>query len=159
MANIKLGNGYDESRSSLSITTDGGAGLNVDAGARYDKAQQDVVIHHSESAQLPQKASRARQGAIGRSDPPPNQLSAARIWAIGSFFIIAVAALATVYTIVAQNVSLFALPIVVVAALLCVYLIALFLVSKENEKGIVGFQKVLTEYIKLIVGKSRKVPH
>jgi Flp pilus assembly protein TadB len=155
MAIIKLGDGYDDSKSSLSITTDGGAGLNVDGGARHDRAQQDVVVRHAESPQL--APDMRIQQPFDQTRPNQNQLRAVRVWAIGSFFLVAVAVLVAVYAVVARSVSPVALPIVIGAALLCVYLIALFLVPRENERGVVGFQALLIEFLKIVVGgKSMK---
>ena len=132
MTKLNFGDGYDHSTSSITIDTDGGSGLEVNGGARHDYARQDVVVHHDEK-----KSS-----------------GSARVWAVGSFFVIGVVVLVAVIGAAAHFMSPVTLVVVIGAALLCMYLVALFLVPRENAGGVAGFGKLLGDYLKLIAGKA-----
>ncbi len=154
MAKIELGNGYDDSKSSLEVFTDGGPGLTVKGGDRHDRATQDVRIEHasgrprSDSEGDGRNESSAR--ANGRGGSGPARSGAGRVWAVGSFLLVTAGIVVTLYAVVARAISPLALPIVIAAALLCTYLVALFVVPAENAKGVAGFQKPLSEFLKLL---------
>lgn len=159
MAEIKLGKGYDDSKSSLLVVTDGGSGLSVSGGDRHDRAIQDVEIRHA-TGTLPAAANSVtanRAPNPNTSKGPTDVSEGSRVWATGSFIVIAACTLLAVYAVVAKSVSPIALPIVIAAALVCTFLVALFVVPQGNKGAVVGFQKTLSGFLKLLkLGRGKK---
>jgi Flp pilus assembly protein TadB len=155
MATINIGEGFDQTKARVDVKTDGGAGLTVDVGNRHQQAELDLNVSHDERgrhrAPAPSVASTPRTVAASEATA-----SGSRIWAVGSFLLVAISVVACVAVLIARSVSMLALPVVLGAALLLFYLIALFLVPPTNAKGVARFQAVLAEYVKLLVGSRSK---
>lgn len=153
MAQITLGNGYDQSKSALSVTTDGGDGLVVNAGDRHDQSTQEVVVNHMTLHAMPLLDNEAKQTC---AKPLTNHPRATRIWALGSFVVVSFILVVAVLAVVAHGLSPIVLPMVLIVSLLVLYLVTLFLVPQDNAKGVIGFQKVLIEYLSILRGVSRQ---
>lgn len=132
MANITFGNGYDDSRSSVTVDTYGSSDLNVQLGERHQHAAQSVKIH----------------------DTPVETSRSSRAIAVAATIVIGSVILIATFAVVARAVSPVALPIVIGAALLCTYLVALVVAPKENASGLARFDKLLLAFFKLLGGRN-----
>jgi Flp pilus assembly protein TadB len=159
MTDIKLGAGYDDSKSSLLVVTDGGSGLSVSGGDRRDRATQDVEVRHAagSAASSPGNVPTKRSATRNTPTKAAEASEGSRVWVTGSFIVIAACVLIAVYSVVAKAVSPIALPLVIAAALVCTFLVALFVVPKANQGAVVGFQKTLAGFLRLLkLGGNKK---
>jgi hypothetical protein len=149
MTELKFGDQHDKSKAQFHITTASSSATKVEVGSQYDQSTREVTIRDSSTGTTQRPAISA---AAKEQLPNPNQ-----IWTSGSFFLIALLISAVTFAALAKKLEWYAVPAVIVAALLAVYLLALILMPKSglSEKG---FQKLMLKFMSVALGGHERSP-
>lgn len=151
MTKYDIGNGYDKSHIEVNFTTTGDSNLHVSQGDLYDEASADIHINdqgHSASPASPDD--RRASAPLPRPEVFWHGIARAAMILVG--LVITLTALAVASSIV----TAWALPIVIVAALLGAYLLALVIMPGNERAELTGFGGVLSTFVKAALRPADK---
>lgn len=147
MAEIRLGQQFDDSKSHLDVTTDGGGGLLVSSGDLHDRSAQSVRVGHATSGHDGTRAA--------APTPEGDRQSSSRIRAVGVILIAAIAVTVTSFGVVANQVRPVFVPLVIAAAVVVLYLTALAILPPQSARGIAKFGSTLRDFMQLVLGQAK----
>jgi hypothetical protein len=137
---FRLGDGYDKSRTRVQLTTTGESNLYVRGGDLHQEASAEVTI--DDRGYSVDRPDARRAGPVPSPSAFWQGISRAAMILFG--LVVTLTALA----VASSKVTAWALPLVIAAALLGTYLLAL-VVMPANERGhLKGFGGVLSTFIK-----------
>jgi hypothetical protein len=156
MTKLKLGNQYDDSKSELKLDTDGATNLSVEGGDLRNRSTQTVdVIDRGQPTTAGGSNSSTAKRATSVSPTTPHVRSSRRIWAVGSFLLLALLVVAAVLAAIARLVSPLMVPLIVVASIVLLYIVAIAVLPSGSGRRMLKASSIISEFMKLVfAGRS-----
>jgi Flp pilus assembly protein TadB len=141
MTKVRLGDGYDKSHTNLKLTTMGESKLHVRGGDLHQQASADVTIEDRGYS----PSSPDSNDMKPRRPSPPHALWSGIARAV--MILVSLVVILTALAVVSSKVTAWALPLVVAAALIGTYLLALVVMPAHERNDLKGFTPVLSAFV------------
>lgn len=137
MARIRTGKQHGHSKSEIDLALRPQSTLEFESGDLHDNSKQSLKVQET-----PGEEAMAAQG-------PASGGTSTEFWAKGTFLVVAFAAIGAVIGAIAQRQKWYAVPVVVVGAIIVLYLIGLILLPHGplTEKGLLS---VIQPYLRQV---------
>src|SRR4051794_7560908 len=133
MTKITLGQQHDDSSSEVDVDTTGGSALEIAGGDLHDRAKQRVRVNDRVSSAAievaPQRANLSKELVQNRWSSPV---------ALGSFLLMALVLAVALFAAMTKLVSALWIPLVLVASIVVLYLVACAVLPRETIGNLTG---------------------